>query len=168
MDIKSLINKKRQKMELTEDELRLFIFSYYKDEILEEQAAALLTLIYTNGLTQKEMAYLTNAMAETGPEFELYRISNKIVDIHPIGGIQDKIIITLMCIVAAQNLPIAKIAGRELGLEDRLLAIPNYNTEANFNQVRDSLDATNMGIIAEPIEMAPVEEKMYKLRNTIA
>jgi len=65
MDIKSIINKKREKKELTEDELRYFIFSYFKDEILQEQAAALLTLIYTNGITQKEMSYLTNAMAET-------------------------------------------------------------------------------------------------------
>ena len=25
-----------------------------------------------------------------GPELEIYRISNKIMDIHPIGGIEDK------------------------------------------------------------------------------
>ena len=65
MDIKAIINKKREKKELTEDELRYFVFSYYKDEILQEQAAALLTLIYTTGINQKEMSYLTNAMAET-------------------------------------------------------------------------------------------------------
>ena len=168
MDIKSLINKKREKKELTEDELRFFVFSYFKDEIMEEQAAALLTLIYTNGLTQKEMAYLTNAMAETGQELEVYKISNKIVDIHPIGGVEDKVILILMCIIAAQNIPIAKISGRELGLEDRLLSIPNYNTKSNFKILRSSVDNTNMGIIAEPMDIAPVEEKMYRLRNCIS
>lgn len=65
MDIKFLINKKRQKKELTEEEIRFFIFGYFRDEIIEEQAAALLTLIYTNGITIKEMTYLTKAMAET-------------------------------------------------------------------------------------------------------
>ena len=65
MDIKEIINKKREKKELSEEEIRFFVFGYFKDEILEEQAAALLTLIYTNGITPKEMAYLTNAMAET-------------------------------------------------------------------------------------------------------
>ena len=168
MDIKSIINKKREKKELTEDELRFFVFSYFKDEIMEEQAAALLTLIYTNGITQDEMAYLTNAMAETGPELELYKISNKIVDIHPIGGIEDKVILILMCIVASQNIPIAKISGRELGLEDRLLSIPNYNTKSNFENLRDSVENTNMGIISEPMNIAPVEEKMYRLRNCIS
>ncbi len=63
--------------------------------MLEEQAAALLTLMYTNGVTEREMAYLSSAMAETGEEIEIYRISNQIVDIHAIGGIQDKIIIIL-------------------------------------------------------------------------
>lgn len=168
MDIKSIINKKREKKELTEDELRFFVFSYFKDEIMEEQAAALLTLIYTNGITQKEMAYLTNAMAETGPELEVYKISNKIVDIHPIGGIEDKVILILMSIIASQNIPIAKISGRELGLEDRLLSIPNYNTKSNFKILRTSVDNTNMGIIAEPMDIAPVEEKMYRLRNCIS
>lgn len=168
MDIRSIINKKREKKELTEDELRFFVFSYFKDEILEEQAAALLTLIYTNGITQKEMAYLTNAIAETGQELELYKISNKIVDIHPIGGIEDKIIITLMCIIASKNIPIAKIAGRELGLEDRLLSIPNYETKVDFEKLNSMIESTNMGIIAEPIDMAPVEEKLYRLRNSIA
>ena len=71
MDIQSLINKKRQKKELSEEEIRFFIFGYYRDEILEEQAAAMLTLIYTNGITPKEMTYLTNAMAETRPRIRI-------------------------------------------------------------------------------------------------
>lgn len=135
---------------------------------MEEQAAALLTLIYTNGLTQKEMAYLTSAMAETGQELEVYKISNKIVDIHPIGGIEDKVILILMCIIAAQNIPIAKISGRELGLEDRLLAIENFDIKSNFKNLRSEIENTNMGIIAEPMDIAPVEEKMYRLRNAIS
>lgn len=168
MNIKDIINKKREKKELTEEEIRFFIFSYFKDEILEEQAAALLTLIYTNGITQKEMAYLTNAMAETGEELELYKISNKIVDFHPIGGIEDKIIIMLMCIIASLGIPIAKIAGRELGLEDRLSSIPNYQVKTDFEKLQQMIENTNIGIMAEPINIAPVEEKLYRLRNCIS
>lgn len=166
--IRDVINKKREKKELTEEEIRFFIFSYFKDEILEEQAAALLTLIYTNGITPKEMAYLTNAMAETGEELELYKISNKIVDFHPIGGIEDKIIIMLMCIVGSLGIPIAKIAGRELGLEDRLSAIPNYPIKTDFEKLEKMIENTNIGIMSEPINIAPVEEKLYRLRNCIS
>lgn len=166
--IRDIIKKKREKKELTEEEIRFFIFSYFRDEILEEQAAALLTLIYTNGITSKEMAYLTNAMAETGEEIELYKISNKIVDFHPIGGIEDKIAIMLMCIIASLGIPIAKIAGRELGLEARLSAIPNYPIKTDFNKLQQMVENTNIGIMAEPINIAPVEEKLYRLRNCIA
>lgn len=168
MNIKDIINKKREKKELTEDEMKFFIFSYFKDEILEEQAAALLTLIYTNGISKKEMAYLTKAMAETGTEIELYKISNKIIDFHPIGGIEDKIIIVLLCIIASFNIPIAKIAGRELGLEDRLCAIPNYKTDISYENFNKLIKNTNIGIMSKPINIAPVEEKLYRLRNSIS
>ncbi len=168
MDIKSIINRKREKKELSEEEIRFFIFSYFKNEILEEQAAALLTLIYTNGITEKEMAYLTMAMSETGEELDLYKISNSIIDFHPIGGIEDKIIIVLMCIIASLNIPIAKVLGRELGLEDRLSAIPNYKVDSDIDMLSNLLKETNIGIIAEPNNIAPVEEKLYRLRNNIA
>ena len=120
MDIKDLIIKKRDKKELNEEELHFFIQKYFKEEMLEEQAASLLTLMYTNGITEREMAYLSTAMAETGEEIELYRVSNQIVDIHAIGGIQDKVIIALVAILNSIKLPSCKIAGRELGMTDRL------------------------------------------------
>ena len=168
MNIKDIINKKREKKELSEEEIRFFIFKYFKEEISEEQASALLTLIYTNGITQKEMTYLTNAMAETGEELEVYKISNKIIDFHPIGGMQDKIIIVLISIIASLNIPIVKISSRELGLGDRLSSIPNYHISNNLNDLHEMIKKTNIGIIAEPINFAPVEEKLYKLRNSIS
>jgi len=99
---------------------------------------------------------------------ELYKISNKIVDIHPIGGIEDKIVILLMCIIASLNVPIAKISGRELGLEDRMLSIPKFDNNVDFEKLKDIIGKTNMGIIAAPMDIAPVEENMYRLRNNIS
>ena len=95
--------------------------------MLEEQAAALLTLMYTNGITEREMAYMCTAMAETGEELELYKFSNQIVDIHAVGGIQDKVIIALVAILNSLNIPSCKIAGRELGMEDRLASISGFD-----------------------------------------
>lgn len=168
MDIRDLIRKKRDKKELNEEELYSFIQKYFKEEILEEQAAALLTLMYANGITEKEMAYLSTAMAETGQELELYKISNQIVDIHPIGGIQDKIVIILVAIINSINIPIAKIAGRELGMEDRLSAIPGFKLEKNIEELEDLIQNSGLAIIKEPIDMAPIENKLYRLRNVTA
>ena len=48
--IKDLINKKMNKKELTEDEIDFFISSYYRNEISEAQAAALISLMHIFGL----------------------------------------------------------------------------------------------------------------------
>lgn len=168
MDIRDLIRKKREKKELNEEELHFFIQKYFKEEILEEQAAALLTLMYTNGITEREMAYLSTAMAETGQELELYKISNQIVDIHTIGGIQDKIVIMLVAIINSMHIPIAKIAGRELGMVDRLSAITGFELGKTIEELEDLIHNSGLAIIKEPIDMAPIENKLYRLRNVTA
>ena len=168
MEIKDLIIKKREKKELDEEELHFFIQRYFKEEILEEQAAALLTLMYTNGITEKEMAYLSNAMAETGEEIELYKVSNQIVDLHAIGGIQDKLIIIIVSILNSLNIPSCKISGREQGMTDRLSAIKGFDFNKNVVELKDILEKDKIAIIKEPIDLAPVENKLYKLRNITA
>ena len=86
MDIKDLIIKKWNKEELSLDEIEYFINSYTNGEILEEQAASLLTLMYINGLSIEEMSILTNKVAETGKLQDLYKYSDSIIEYHPIGG----------------------------------------------------------------------------------
>ena len=154
--IKDLINKKMNKKELTEDEIDFFISSYYRNEISEAQAAALISLMHIFGLSENETAYLVNAMAQTGDELELYRISNKLVDIHPIGGISDKITIILLSILNGLNIPIVKIAGRELGLEDRLSSIEGYQVENDVLNFKEYLSKNNIAILNEFKNMVPV------------
>lgn len=168
MDIKDLIIKKREQKELNEEELHFFIQRYFKEEMLEEQAAALLTLMYSNGITEREMAYLSTAMAETGEEIELYRVSNEIVDIHAIGGIQDKLIIAIISILNSLNLPSCKIAGREPGMSDRLSSISGFSFNKNIEELKNLLQQYKIAIIKEPIDLAPVENKLYRLRNVTA
>ena len=168
MDIKDLIIKKREKKELNEEELHFFIQKYFKEEMLEEQAAALLTLMYTNGITEKEMAYLSTAMAETGEEIEIYKVSNQIVDLHAIGGIQDKIIVILISILNALGIPSCKIAGRELGMTDRLSSIQGFDFIKSVEELKKLINNEGIAIIKEPIDLAPIENKLYRLRNVTA
>ncbi len=166
--VRDLIRKKRDKKELTEDEINFFIYAYNRSEILREQAASLLTLMYTNGLTEKEMAYLALAVAETGEKREIYEISNRIVDIHPIGGMDDKITIMLLAILNSLNMPAAKIIGREVGIIDKLLGIKTIKmTNENMKKISEEINHKII-ILEEPENTAPVENKLYKLRNDIA
>ena len=168
MDIKELIVKKRNQKELNEEELHFFIQRYFKEEMLEEQAAALLTLMYAKGITEKEMAYLSTAMAETGEEIELYRVSNQIVDLHAVGGIQDKLIIAIISILNSLGIPSCKIIGREPGMTDRLSSIPGFNFRKSIEELKRNIEENKIAIIKEPTDLAPVENKLYRLRNVTA
>ena len=166
--IRDVIDKKRRKEALTEEEISFFIYGYYKDEISEAQAAALLTAMHIYGLSEKEMTYMINAIAKTGEELEFYRVSNKVTDIHSLGGISDKIILILISIINSLGLPSAKIIGRELGMEDRLIALPNYKIEENVDSFKQQITDNEIAVLRSLKNLAPVEEKLYKLRYTIA
>ena len=115
MDIKSIIRKKRERKELTKDEIRYFVGKLVKGEITEAQAAAVLSYVYINGLTEDEILHLSVAMAESGDMIDLTDISENIVDKHATGGIGDKATILLMPILAALEIPVAKVSSRGYG-----------------------------------------------------
>ena len=168
MYIRDIIMKKRRNEELTDEEIRFFVMGYFKEEISEAQAAALMTAIYIYGLSEKEMICLISAMAETGKELEFNKISSRIVDIHTLGGISDKIIIMLISVLNSVGVQAAKVIGRELGMEDRLISVSGYKITDNIDEFRQKLTDDGMGILKSIRNLAPVEEKLYKLRHEIA
>ena len=167
--IKDLIRKKRNKEELTENEINFFIYSFNRDEILTEQASALITLMYENGITIKEMSYIAKAIAETGEKSEIYKLSNQIVDLHPIGGMDDKVVIITLAVICALNLPAVKVIGREIGIKDKIgnAEVYNYNHK-NLSELEEKLNNNEIILFNEHKNLAPVENKLYKLRNDIA
>ena len=116
MDIKSIIARKRNGNELTEEEINLFVSKYHKGEITEAQAAALLSYIYEDGMTENEIITFAVAMAESGEKINLEDIGKEIVDKHSTGGVGDKVTLLLMPIIAALEIPIAKVSSRGMGI----------------------------------------------------
>ena len=55
MNILEIIAKKRDKKELTKEEIEYFINSYIKGIVTDYQAAALVMAIYINGMTDEEI-----------------------------------------------------------------------------------------------------------------
>ena len=168
MDIRDLIIKKRNKEELLPEELEFFIKSYNEGNILEEQAASLLTLMYINGLSIDEMSLLTNKVAETGKLQDLYKYSDSIIEFHPIGGLEDKLSIVFMAISSALKIPFVKIVDREIGFLDKLVGINGHKLEVDFDIIREKIIKNDMVIISEPENIAPVENRLYNLRKNLA
>lgn len=165
--IRDLIRKKRKKEELTTEELDFFVDSYYNNSILPEQISALVTLMYVNGLSYREISYLAEKISQTGKIQDLFKFSDKVLDIHPIGGIDDKIIVILLAVFATLKLPVVKIVDREIGFLDRIMDIGGYKLETQYDIIKERI-GEEIVIIDEPEEIAPLELKLYKLRNDIA
>ena len=66
MNILEIIEKKRDKKELSKEEINFFIEGYTSDKIADYQAAALIMAIFLNGMTKEEITNLTIAMAISG------------------------------------------------------------------------------------------------------
>jgi pyrimidine-nucleoside phosphorylase len=61
-----IIVKKRDRGELTKEEIEFFIRGYTDGEIPDYQASALIMAILLNGMTDREITDLTLAMAYSG------------------------------------------------------------------------------------------------------
>ena len=172
MDIKSIIQKKRERKELNRDEIRYFVSKYTREEITDAQAAALMSYIYINGLTETEILELVKAMAESGTTIDLSEISDNIVDKHSTGGVGDKVTIILMPVIAALGIPVAKISSRGYGISggtiDKLESIPGFDADITIEEFKEIIKKVGVSIIEQNFDLAPVETKMYKLRNQIA
>ena len=80
MNILEIIEKKRNKKELSKEEIEYFIEGYTNNKIADYQASALIMAIYLNGMTNKETTNLTIAMANSGEKLDLSTLNEIIVD----------------------------------------------------------------------------------------
>jgi len=172
MNIQEIIMKKRDKKELTKDEINYFITEYVKGNVTDYHAAALVMAIYLNGMTKEETTNLTLEMANSGEILDLSSIGKIVVDKHSTGGVGDKITIVLMPIIASLGIPVAKMSGRGLGFTggtvDKLEAIPGYNTAVEMEQFINNVKEIGISVIGQTANLAPADKKLYALRDSIS
>lgn len=171
MNILEIIAKKRDKKELTKEEIEFFIDGYVKEEIADYQAAALVMAIYLNGMTIEETTNLTLAMANSGEVLDLSEFGI-VVDKHSTGGVGDKITLILMPIMAALGVNVAKMSGRGLGFTggtaDKLEAILGYQTNLSIEEFKKNVKEIGISLISQTGNLAPADKKLYALRDTIS
>lgn len=172
MNIGQVISNKRDKKELSKEEIEFFITEYVKGTVTDYQAAALVMAIYLNGMTKEETTNLTLAMANSGETLDLSVLNKTVVDKHSSGGVGDKVTIVLMPIIASLGIPVAKMSGRGLGFTggtiDKLESIPGYNTEIPVEKFIEIVKKTGISVIGQTANLAPADKKLYALRDTIS
>jgi len=172
MNILEIIEKKRDKKELTREEIEYFITGYVNGEIADYQAAALVMAIYLNGMTKQETTNLTLAMANSGEILDLSKLNKTIVDKHSTGGVGDKVSICLLPLVASLGVPVAKMSGRGLGFTggtvDKMQSIPGYKTDIDMNSFVKNVEDIGISMISQTMNLAPADKKLYALRDSIS
>ena len=172
MNILEIIEKKRDKKELSKAEIEYFIEGYTNDKIADYQAAALIMAIYLNGMTKQETTDLTIAMANSGEKLDLSSLNEVIVDKHSTGGVGDKVSLILLPLVASLGVPVAKMSGRGLGFTggtvDKLESIPGYQTGIDIHNFVENVKKVGISMISQTLNLAPADKKIYGLRDSIS
>jgi len=171
LNIQEIIAKKRDRQELSKEEIEYFVTNYTNGTISDYQAAALTMAIYINGMTEEETTNLTLAMAHSGDILDLSEFG-VVVDKHSTGGIGDKVTLILAPIIASLGIPVAKMSGRGLGYTggtiDKLEAIPGYCTNITIEEFRKNVGEIGISLMGQTLNLAPADKKLYALRDTIA
>ncbi len=172
MGIIDIIEKKRDKQELTKQEIEYFITEYTKGNVQDYQASALVMAIFLNGMTDQETTNLTLAMANSGEILDLSTLNEIIVDKHSTGGVGDKVSLVLLPLVSSLGVPVAKMSGRGLGFTggtvDKLEAIPGYKTGIEMEQFIKNVKQIGISMISQTLNLAPADKKLYALRDSIS
>lgn len=164
-----IIIKKRDKGQLTAQEIDFFVRGFTNGEIPDYQASAFAMAVLLNGMTNFETTDLTLSMAGTGQVLDLSKIVDVAVDKHSSGGVGDKTSISVMPMVAACGLPVGKMSGRGLGFSggtlDKLESIPGYRVDLTTEEFKTQLKEKGIVLTGQSLDLAPADGKMYALRD---
>lgn len=172
MNMVSMIQKKKDGLTLTREEIQWFIDGYVKGDIPDYQASALLMAICFRGLNREETFQLTEAMRFSGDTIDLSPINGIKVDKHSTGGVGDKTTLVVTPLAAACGVPIAKMSGRGLGFTggtvDKMEAIPGFRTALEPQEFLDQVNRVGMSVIGQTAHITPADKKLYALRDVTA
>lgn len=164
-----IIIKKRDKRELTTAEILYFVEGYTSGEITDYQASAWTMAVLLNGMTDRETADLTLAMAQSGEMLDLSNVVDLTLDKHSTGGVGDKTSLVVEPVVSACGLRMGKMSGRGLGFSggtlDKLESIPGYRTNLSKEEFLRQLKDVGIVLTGQTGDLAPADGKLYALRD---
>nr|WSX50146.1 thymidine phosphorylase [Streptomyces sp. NBC_00974] len=169
MDVISVIRTKRDRGELSPEQIDWVIDAYTRGVVADEQMSALAMAILLNGMNRAEIARWTAAMIASGERMNFDSLSRPTADKHSTGGVGDKITLPLAPLVAACGAAVPQLSGRGLGHTggtlDKLESIPGWRALLSNEEMLHVLDTTGAVICAAGDGLAPADKKLYALRD---
>jgi pyrimidine-nucleoside phosphorylase len=164
-----VIIKKRQKEELSGEEIKFFVDGFTRGEIPDYQVSAWAMAVLLNGMTAHETTALTLAMAHSGEILDLSGVVDIAMDKHSSGGVGDKTSLVVLPMVVACGLPVGKMSGHGLGFSggtlDKMESIPGYRVDLTTEEFKNQLKTEGIVLSGQSFDLAPADGKLYALRD---
>ena len=168
-DVVDVIRTKRDRGELTPEQIDWVIDAYTRGVVADEQMAALAMAILINGMSRAEISRWTGAMIASGERMDFSSLSRPTSDKHSTGGVGDKITLPLAPLVAVFDVAVPQLSGRGLGHTggtlDKLESIPGWRADLSNDGMLAQLDDIGAVICAAGSGLAPADKKLYALRD---
>ncbi len=167
-----LIHRKRDGEELSPEEITQLIEGYTRNEIPDYQISAFLMAVYFSGMSDREVAALTECMLRSGETVDLSSVPGAKIDKHSTGGVGDKTSLIAAPLAAAAGIVVPMISGRALGHTggtlDKLESIPGFRTNLTVDEFRAQLQEIGLCYMGQSEQVTPADGKLYSLRDATA
>lgn len=167
-----LIQKKRDGLELSTQEIEWLISGYANGSIPDYQMSAFAMAVYFKGMSTRETKDLTMCMVATGDQIDLSAIPGVKTDKHSTGGVGDKVTLILAPLVASFGVPVAKMSGRGLGHTggtlDKLEAIKGYQIDRSQDEFIRQVQDIGLSVIGQSDKLVKADKLLYALRDVTA
>jgi pyrimidine-nucleoside phosphorylase len=167
-----IIEKKRDGLELSTDEIAEFVRGVCDTTWADYQISALLMAMFIRGLGDAESETLTREMLYSGDVLDFSDIDMPKADKHSTGGVGDKTSLLIAPIVGACGVAVPMISGRGLGHTggtlDKLESIPGYNVKLSTDEFRKIVKSCGFAMAGQTDQIAPADKKLYALRDATA
>jgi thymidine phosphorylase len=168
-DAVDIIRTKRDRGELSPQEIAWVVDAYTREVVADEQMSALAMAILLNGMSRREISDWTGAMIASGERMDFSSLSRPTADKHSTGGVGDKITLPLAPLVAACGVAVPQLSGRGLGHTggtlDKLEAVPGWRAALSNEEMLDQLEEIGAVICAAGSGLAPADKRLYALRD---
>lgn len=167
-----ILEKKRHGGRLDTAEIRAVSEGAATGSWGDAELGAFLMACSIRGLDLGETRDLTQAMLESGEQWDLAADLPTVGDKHSTGGVGDKVSLLLAPLMAAVGRPVMMLAGRGLGhtggTTDKLEAIPGVELSLDRKRCLETLRRTGMAIGQATGGIAPADKRLYALRDRCA
>lgn len=168
MDFVQVIEAKKLGRELDGEQIAFFARAAADPASRDYQLSAMLMAIRLNGMTARETAALTMAMAQTGHVLSP-DVGGVPVDKHSTGGVGDTTTLVLAPLVAAAGGKVVKMSGRGLGHTggtiDKMESIPGMRVELPEEEFVGIARSVGCCVVGQSKDLVPADKRLYALRD---